>query len=444
MIMLRRSICALILLILAMPMIAQDSHYWTNQYGTESWLLGGAVVGSRADLASTFYNPASLAYYPDTTALQTAISFNWSRTGIEAKDLNLELRSGSSAPLPTLVSVNLPIKFLGSRSLQLSFLKRTNVRMNLNGIAYSPVGADTNYVVSGSIIRELFDSWFGITWSRSFGKEHAVGITGYFSAVASTYSSVLTTGTSGDSILGASSNTDYQTYDNIRFLAKAGYFYEARPISLGLAITTPSLKLFNTFGEVRSSQTTVVNDSVITLYGNKQTGLDAEYRTPLSIAFGATWYAPKTTVFVTVEWFDGLEAYTPLQPEPFTGTIPATTVIYGTTVKRYGIANVGVAARQMMSETTSMYVSLIRDGSSLKAEDDADDAIVNYDLYHATLGWQFTIDKTVVTAGGIVGGGFVDDASSSSLDQFVGLISGVKINRYFLRIGALIGIVARF
>lgn len=444
MIMLRRSICALVLLILAVPMIAQDSHYWTNQYGTESWLLGGAVVGSRTDLASTFYNPASLAFYPDTTALQTAISFNWSRTGIEAKDLDLELRSGSAAPLPTLVSVNLPIKFFGSHALQLSFLKRTNVRLNLNGMAYTTAGVDTNFVVTGSIIRELSDSWFGITWSRAFSKQHAVGITGYFSAVASTYSSVLTTGTSGNGIIGASSTTDYQTFDNIRFLAKAGYFYEARPISLGLAITTPSLKLFNTFGEVRSSQTTVVNDSVITLYGNKQTGLDAEYRTPLSIAFGATWYAPKTTVFVTVEWFDGLEAYTPLQPEPFTGTIPATTVIYGTTVKRYGIANVGVAARQMMSETTSMYVSLIRDGSSLKAADAADDAVVNYDLYHATLGWQFTIDKTVVTAGGIVGGGFVDNASTSSLDQFVGLLSGVKISRYFLRIGALIGIVARF
>lgn len=440
---LQRTIFALIVWTWVAPMNAQDSHYWTNQYGTESWLLGGAVVGSRADLASTFYNPASLAFYPDTTALQTAISFNWSRTGIEAKDLHLELRSGSAAPLPTLVSVNLPIKIFGSHALQLSFLKRTNVRLNLNGLAYSPAGADTNYVVSGSIIRELSDSWFGITWSRSLSKEHAFGITGYFSAVASTYSSVVTTGVSQTDVSGSSSTTDYQTYDNIRFLAKAGYYYEAKPISLGLAITTPSLKLFNTFGEVRTSKTSVVNDSVITLYGNTQTGLDAQYRTPLSIAFGATWYAPSTAVFVTVEWFDGLAPYTPLQPEPFTGTIPATTVIYGTSVKRYGIANVGVALRQHTSATTSIYFSLIRDGSSLKAEDEVDDAIVNYDLYHATLGWQFTVDKTVITAGGIVGGGFVDNASSSSFDQFVGLLSGVRVNRYFLRIGALVGIVAR-
>jgi len=316
--------------------------------------------------------------------------------------------------------------------------------MHLNGIVYSPQGSDPSYVVTGSIIRELFDSWFGVTWSRLYGKVHGVGITGYVSAVGSTFSSAVTSSATGANINGSSTLTDYQSYDNIRFVAKGGYYYDGRPISLGIAVTSPSLKLFNTIGEVRSSASNIVSDSVITLYGNRQTALNAEYKTPLSIAIGATWYAPKTTLYLTVEWFSGLDTYSPLQPEPFLGIIPAATVVYGTTVKRYAIANVGIAVSQQMSRTSSMYVSLIRDGSSLKTSDVEDDAIVNYDLYHATLGWQFTIDKTVVTAGGIVGGGFSDNASASSLDQFVGLLSGSKISRYFLRIGALIGIVARF
>lgn len=50
--MLIRIITILALAVIAHPLVAQDSHYWTNQYGTESWLLGGAVVGSRTDLAS--------------------------------------------------------------------------------------------------------------------------------------------------------------------------------------------------------------------------------------------------------------------------------------------------------------------------------------------------------------------------------------------------------
>ena len=30
----------------AVPTAAQDYHYWTNQYGTQAQLLGGAVVGA--------------------------------------------------------------------------------------------------------------------------------------------------------------------------------------------------------------------------------------------------------------------------------------------------------------------------------------------------------------------------------------------------------------
>ena len=40
---------------------AQDSHYWTYQYGTRSNLLGGAVIGSVLDLSGTYYNPGGLS-----------------------------------------------------------------------------------------------------------------------------------------------------------------------------------------------------------------------------------------------------------------------------------------------------------------------------------------------------------------------------------------------
>lgn len=45
--------------------IAQDSHYWTNQYGTDAQLLGGLVVGSTNDLSATYYNPGAIALTAD-------------------------------------------------------------------------------------------------------------------------------------------------------------------------------------------------------------------------------------------------------------------------------------------------------------------------------------------------------------------------------------------
>ena len=101
-------------------LVAQDAHYWTNQYGTQSWLLGGAVVGSTTDLSSTFYNPGSLALYPDTSAVQSAVTLNWTRSTIATTDGYFRLRSGNTEPLPTLVAINIPVELFGSRSLVLS------------------------------------------------------------------------------------------------------------------------------------------------------------------------------------------------------------------------------------------------------------------------------------------------------------------------------------
>ncbi len=59
---------------------AQDSHYWTNQYGTEASLLGGLVVGSMHDLSSTFYNPGTLALTTDQILTISTDAFQITRS----------------------------------------------------------------------------------------------------------------------------------------------------------------------------------------------------------------------------------------------------------------------------------------------------------------------------------------------------------------------------
>ena len=48
-------------LMLAVTVYAQDTNFWTQQYGTRSTLLGGAVIGSVDDLAAVYYNPGLFA-----------------------------------------------------------------------------------------------------------------------------------------------------------------------------------------------------------------------------------------------------------------------------------------------------------------------------------------------------------------------------------------------
>ncbi len=55
------------------PVVAQDAHYWTNQFGPKASLLGGAVIGSVDDISGTYYNPGALSIGTD---LSFAVSAN--------------------------------------------------------------------------------------------------------------------------------------------------------------------------------------------------------------------------------------------------------------------------------------------------------------------------------------------------------------------------------
>ena len=69
-----KALVLLILLIVTLSLKgnAQDTHYWTHQYGTRSTLLGGLVIGSVLDLSGTFYNPGGLSLIDDPETILAA------------------------------------------------------------------------------------------------------------------------------------------------------------------------------------------------------------------------------------------------------------------------------------------------------------------------------------------------------------------------------------
>ena len=53
---------------------AQDTHYWTNQFGARASFLGGAVIAGCDDNSAVFYNPANLAFIKQSTvSLNTSV-----------------------------------------------------------------------------------------------------------------------------------------------------------------------------------------------------------------------------------------------------------------------------------------------------------------------------------------------------------------------------------
>ena len=56
---------------------AQDTHYWSIQYGPVGQLVGGQLIGGASDLSATFYNPGALALRNESSYLLSTESVQW-------------------------------------------------------------------------------------------------------------------------------------------------------------------------------------------------------------------------------------------------------------------------------------------------------------------------------------------------------------------------------
>ena len=57
-----KSITSILIFIFALQLTAQDYHYWSEQYGGDASLLGGAAIAGVGDNSAVYYNPAAMAF----------------------------------------------------------------------------------------------------------------------------------------------------------------------------------------------------------------------------------------------------------------------------------------------------------------------------------------------------------------------------------------------
>lgn len=396
---------------------AQDAHYWTNQYGTRAELLGGLVVGSVVDLSATYYNPGALAHVANPTLILTTDA--WEIIGIRldtGSGEEFDLSSTRLRAAPRIFAVQVPSEE-SKHKFAVSVLTRHDFDLEVEAGAVIPrdsvTSGATDFVASAETARRarLSEGWAGITWAYPLSDRVGLGATGFF-AIRSrrirrqlTASLVDTAGTGTATI-----QYDDLSYWNVRALAKVGLQFDLDPVQLGVTVTTPGLSLFGG-GETKVSFSVINPDTLSTvldnseLVANIQKGLPSTYRSPLSVAVGAEYDLGRTSLFITGEWFDGVDAYAIVDADPFVGQTTGDTLSADIIQSLDAVINLGVAVEHALSDGVELYGAVFTDRSAYDREAVDPIPIATWDILHFTAGAAFQVGSIDLTVGASYGHG---------------------------------------
>jgi hypothetical protein len=393
------------------PLFAQDANYWTHQYGTRSTLLGGAVVGSVLDLSGTYYNPGGLALIDKPATIEAAKVFqhpDFILRGPGKIDFNFSTSTLESAP--SLLAGSISLKGLDNHWVGYSFLARQYVSTGIIGsfLFSRDVLPDPGIEALSSNLRlniKLTESWFGLSWAYRFKKTIGIGISPFL-LVRNHNSSIqtLAQALTLDGRMSLVLNDREYSYVNYRILWKMGAAFDFDRITLGLTLTTPSLKIYGkgSTGVNRTVAGLDINDDSTRddyLANNHQDKLNANYKTPLSLGIGLTYKFKKIRIYGSAEWFAGMAKYLVMKGKEFliqsTGEMKPIDVSH----KLDDVLNYGIGIEYIFTPKLKAYASFTTDFSAADPESDTNFSVASWDIYHTMAGADFTLGRISFTLG---------------------------------------------
>jgi hypothetical protein len=397
---------------LSLPIWSQDSHYWTNQYGTRATLLGGAVIGSVLDLSATYYNPGGLSLIDKPGTLMAAKVMQYPRVDLVGGGPDsVSLHSFAPGPAPTLLAGTIRLRGLHKHLLAYSYLARQDAKL---GVSVSEAGhrdifpdvpGEEDFVTQFRLDQKIAEHWFGLTWSYKASKHIGIGVTQYL-AVRSHWSTLqesIETRTQANHIAMAFGSRQY-SYLNFRTLWKIGVAADFKDLTLGLTLTTPSL-------DINGNGTTGMNSTLAGLDTNGdgvpddylaadyRDGLDSHFQTPMSLAAGMTFKIRKIRVYWSAEWFAPLDTYTVLDAEEFTAQSSGETLSTDVTYELAPVLNFGMGLEWFYSSHFKGYGSFTTDYSAKKVGTTTNLSRADWDIFHIVTGGEVTFKKSSFTVG---------------------------------------------
>lgn len=318
---------------------SQSHNYWTRSFNEESSLLGGAVVGGGAGPSAIYFNPSSISEITESKFSLHASLFQFDFVNVKnALGEEVDINSLKVSIAPRFLSYMIQPKKHPEWSFEIAFLNNENYRMefteNVDFVTnvLTNLPGDERYFATAQYSNNYRDDWIGFGGSWKVNPHWYVGASLFVSVQSLEYNNSLDIETfpisdsivvGGEYIPFYSANyqsLEYVKYNDYRLLAKFGTMYSHEKISFGVALTTPSIGVYSDGKKVtrKLKQSNITSPEtgeelpdyvIVDFQEKKNVSVDAKRPLAFAAGFNYTFSEKNGTLFTTVEYFNGIDAY---------------------------------------------------------------------------------------------------------------------------------------
>ena len=422
-----KTIISIFIFIFALQLTAQDYHYWSEQYGGDASLLGGAAIAGVGDNSAVYYNPAAMAFQSSFQKFSISANAYRMRYVKSEHGLGQDLHFDAFNILvnPQLIAGIIHFKKAPKWRLSYALITKNMYHFKLNtqvsfvdDILSSEHG-DEYFIANYEFENSMLDQWAGIGASFLVSEHFAVGLShfGIYRSYKYHNNIELTafpidTAFHHISEFRSSINFDYW---NISGIFKLGLSWDYDKLSIGLNATTPTFRIAGSANEQRIFK--VINLDFITDVDfaviDRETSMKTHHKYPGSIGLGFNYIInEKITTYFSAEYFFPLSEYYVFSSDIHPSSYPELTEpeiehIFGDAPfisfieASKQVLNVGVGVRWLLKENL-FFLGGFRTDFNHNALGDFDyqrvvAEAINWDLYHVSIGIRKTGKKILTT-----------------------------------------------
>jgi len=405
---------------------AQDNHYWSQQYGAESTLMGGAMVGAADDNSAIYYNPGALAFISNPSLSVDANVYRIDKILItNGAGEGTNLNSAQISIYPEIISGMLNLLKASKVKFSYTILTRNHNNILMNA-RYTGKSDDLNnspgtasFVGAYDYVNQLEELWFGIGAGYKLTEKLGLGATIFASYRGQSYQlnenikAIDTTGLSY--VFNTLVDNESIKYSNVGLLVKAGLSYVSGKMKYGLTVTSPSVGVYGTGDIQRDNSDIIISENPDDMAGNflitdNKTNVRTSYKHPLSIAAGIDYRSAKARLAISAEYFFEINSYQLMKPasDPFiyplsypdsANIIPGYLHIENAAAP---VFNIAIGFSHVLYKNFSLLLGASTDFSSYQSTNEEGamlNGFGNWDIYHFSSGLSYYKQKHNVSFG---------------------------------------------